>query len=104
MNAATDGPSGPSLFSMFSGQGDGLYRAKSETFVFSLLGQAVIVGLLVYFTSCVIRSTPEITRQFPKINELTLVFAGKGGGGGGNFDQLPASRGNPPPEHRSPIN
>ena len=45
MTAATPGPSGPNLFSfsMFSGKGDGLYRARREAFVLSLVGQAVIV-------------------------------------------------------------
>jgi len=96
MTAATPGDSGPNIFSMFSGEGVGLYRARSEPFVLSLLGQAVIVGLLIYFTSCVIRNPPGIVRHIPKLDELPLVFSGHGGGGGGNFDPLPASRGNLP--------
>jgi TonB family protein len=79
-----------------SGEDDGLYRTRHETFVFSLLGQAAILGLLVYFTSCVIRSTPEIARQLPKFSELPLVFSGHNGGGGGNHDPLPAFHGNLP--------
>ena len=95
MTAASPGP-GPNIFSILSGQNDGLYRARRETFVFSLLGQAAIVGVLIYFTSCVIRSTPEIASHLPRFNELPLVFSGHNGGGGGNHDPLPASRGNLP--------
>ena len=51
MTAATPGPSGQNIFSMFSSEGHALYRARGETFVCSLLGQAVILGLLVYLTS-----------------------------------------------------
>ena len=95
MTAASPGP-GPNLFSMLSGENDGLYRARREAFIFSLLGQAAILGLLVYFTSCVIRSTPEIARQLPKFGDLPVIFSGRSGGGGGNHDPLPASRGNIP--------
>ncbi len=95
MTAASPGP-GPNIFSILSGENDGLYRTRRETFIFSLLGQAALLGLLVYFTSCVIRSTPDIARQPPKFSELPLVFSGHNGGGGGNHDPLPASRGNLP--------
>jgi TonB family protein len=77
-------------------ENEGLDRARRGTFVFSMLGQAAIVGLLVYFTSCVIRNSPAILRQVPKLNELPLVFSGLNGGGGGNYDPLPASHGNLP--------
>jgi periplasmic protein TonB len=95
MTAASPGP-GPNIFSMLSGENDGLYRARRETFVFSMLGQAAIVGLLIYFTSYVIRGTPEIGKQLPKLNELPLIFSGDNGGGGGNHDPLPAWHGNIP--------
>src|ERR1700745_67570 len=99
MTAASPGPSlgsGPNIFSILSGESEGLYRARRETFVFSMLGQAAIVGLLIYFTSCVIRSAPEIARQLQKFSELPIVFSGHNGGGGGNHDPLPASGGNIP--------
>jgi TonB family protein len=81
---------------MFSGGGDGLYRTRHEAFVFSLLVQALIVGLFIYFTSCVIRNPPGTGLRLPKLDELPLIFSGHNGGGGGNHDPLPASRGNPP--------
>jgi TonB family protein len=99
MTAASPGP-GPNIFSMLSGENDGLYRARRETFVFSMLGQAAIVGLLIYFTSCVIRGTPEIGKL--KFKELPLIFSGDNGGGGGNHDPLQASQGNLPPASLDP--
>jgi len=81
---------------MFSGDGQSLYRAKRETFVFSLLGQAAMLGLLIYFTSCVIVGTPPLVTKLPPLEEFPVIFSGNGGGGGGNFDPLPASRGDPP--------
>jgi TonB family protein len=96
MTAATSGPSA-NLFSTFSGEGNGLYRTRCEAFAFSLLGQALIVGLLTYFTSCVIQSPPPGVRlKFPNLDDLPLVFSGHNGGGGGGRDALPASHGNLP--------
>ena len=92
----TAAPPGPSLFSSFSGELNTDDRIRRETFLLSLLGQALILGLIVYFTSCVIENAPEIRRQFPKLAELPIVFLGHNGGGGGNRDPLPASRGVPP--------
>ena len=88
---------GPSLFSVLSRENDLTSRTRREAFVFSLLGQAAILGLIVYFTSCVIRTTPAISRQLPRFAELPLIFSGHNGGGGGTFDVLPASHGNLPP-------
>ena len=84
------------LFSTFSGQADGMYRPRSEAFLFSLLGQALIVGLLTYFTCCLIGGSPRIVGPIARFRDLPLVFSGSNGGGGGNFDKLPAWRGNPP--------
>jgi protein TonB len=95
MTAATPGP-GPNIFSVFSAENDGGYRARRETFVFSLLGQAAILGLLIYFTSCFIQHPPEIADQLRNLRELPIIFSGNSGGGGGGHDPLPASHGNPP--------
>lgn len=96
MTAATPGPSGQNIFSMFSGEGHALYRAKRETFVVSLVGQAAILGLLIYFTSCVIVGAPPLVGKLPPLSELPLVFSGHNGGGGGNFDPVQASHGDLP--------
>jgi hypothetical protein len=95
MTAATPGP-GPNIFSTFSAENDGSNRARRETFVFSLLGQAAILGLVIYFTSFVIGHTPEIAGKLPNLRELPLIFSGNSGGGGGNHDPVPASQGNIP--------
>lgn len=95
MTAASPGP-GPVFFSILSGENERPYRTRRETFLLSLLGQAAILGVLIYFTSCVICGTPEIANRLPKFSELPLVFSGHSGGGGGNHDQLPASHGNLP--------
>ena len=92
----TAAPPGPSLFSAFSGEQSVHDRIRRETFLLSLLGQAAILGVIVYFTSCVIENTGGIRRQFPKLAELPIVFLGHNGGGGGNRDPLPASQGTPP--------
>ena len=94
MTAASPGP-GPNIFSMLSGENDGLYRTRRETFVFSLLGQAAVLALLIYFTSCVMR-TPGIINKIPDLHDFPLIFSGRNGGGGGGRDLLPASRGNIP--------
>jgi periplasmic protein TonB len=94
MTAATPGPSGPNIFSMFSPE-NRLYRAKREAFVFSLAGQAAILGLLIYFTSSVI-GTPLAISDFAHLKELPLIYSGHSGGGGGSHDPLPASAGNLP--------
>jgi protein TonB len=97
MTAASPGP-GPNIFSILSADtdNDGLYRARRETFVLSLVGQAAILGVLIYFTSCVIVHTPEIAKRMPNLNELPRIFSGRNGGGGGGGDPLPASHGNLP--------
>ena len=96
MTPATSGPSGPNMFSMFSGEGDGLYRTRRESFVVSLLGQAAILALVIYFMGAVINNGPPIAGEIPHVRDLPLIFSGFNGGGGGNHEKTPASHGNPP--------
>ncbi len=97
MTAESPGP-GPNIFSILSADNDGMYRARRETFVWSLLGQAAALGLLIYLSSFVIVGTPPgIAKTIKDLHELPLIFSGRNGGGGGDGDPLPASRGNLPP-------
>jgi protein TonB len=93
MTASSPGPAGPNIFSLLSAEVGGSYRVRKESFAFSMLGQAVVVGILIYFTSCVIRTTPGIDKLPITLQQLPLIFSGHGGGGGGGFDRLPASHG-----------
>jgi protein TonB len=93
MTALSPGPSGPNIFSLTSAEVGGSYRVRKESFAFSLLGQAVVMGILIYFTSCVIRTTPGIDKLPITLQQLPLIFSGHSGGGGGSFDKLPASHG-----------
>ena len=71
--------------------------ARRETFLFFRCSdRPQSWDCSIYFTSCVIRGTPEIADHLPKFNEFPLVFSGHNGGGGGNHDPLPASHGNLP--------
>jgi periplasmic protein TonB len=90
---AAPGPSGSSGFSMFSSQGYGLYRSKREVFLWSMLGQALVVGLLAYFISDGLRGSPPTGGIRPRIKDLPLIFAGRGGAGGGNMEKTAASFG-----------
>lgn len=96
MTAAPSGSPDPSLFSMFSAERHVPCRTRREAFVLSLLGQGLILVLIVYLSSCVIRTPPIIVGKLPGLSDLPLIFSGHNGGGGGNFDKLPASHGNPP--------
>ena len=95
MTAATPGSSAPNLFSMFSGDGDGAYRIRRESFAISLTIQAAVVAALIYVTCCVVRDGPTITCPLHFVDP-PLIFSGSSGGGGGMFEKLPASHGNPP--------
>jgi len=95
MTAAAPGR-GPDLFSVVSLDQDAAYRPRRESFVFSLAGQALIIGLLIYFTSCVIHYPPIATPKMRDLERLPLIFSGHNGGGGGDFNPLPATQGNPP--------
>jgi hypothetical protein len=95
MTADISGSSCPNLFSMFTAERERLFRTRREAFVFSVAGQSAIVGLLVYVTCCVVQDPPRVV-ALSKMKEFPLIFSGDKGGGGGNFDPLPASHGNPP--------
>ena len=96
MTAATAGPSGTNLFSTVGAAENGLFRKNPEALVLSLLGQSAILGLIIYLTTCAIERTPEVVRHPPGAETLRLIFSGHNGGGGGNYDPLPASHGNLP--------
>ena len=93
MTAAVFRNSDPNLFSMFSGASRDLYPARREAFLFSMLGQAAVIALVIYFLSITIPSGPRMIRELPRrIEELPLVFS-SGGGGGAGRDSTPASAG-----------
>src|SRR5579872_2589435 len=94
MTAATP-DSGPNLFSALSLQNSEIYKTRREAFVFSLAGQAAVLGIIIYLTTCVI-STPRDLAHVTSFSDIPLIFSGHNGGGGGGFDALPASRGNLP--------
>ncbi|HKV82863.1 MAG TPA: energy transducer TonB [Candidatus Sulfotelmatobacter sp.] len=87
---------GHHLFSVLTNEHDALFRTRKDMFLLSLLGQAAILALIIYFTSCVIRNPPEIARRMPDLGKFPLIFSGLNGGGGGNHNPLPASNGDPP--------
>jgi hypothetical protein len=93
MSAAS---SGPSLFPTLTGENETLYRPRRETFLYSMLGQAAVLALILYFCSCVIHNAPGIARRLPSLEEIPLIFSGHNGGGGGEHDLFPASHGNLP--------
>jgi periplasmic protein TonB len=95
MTAATSGQSAPNLFSMFSRDADDAYPVRRESFAVSLFVQAGILAMLMYFTCCMIGGNPPVVRPL-HFTELPLIFSGDSGGGGGSFDKLSASHGNPP--------
>jgi protein TonB len=87
---------GPHLFSVLTNEHDTLFRTRKDTLLLSLLGQAAILALIIYFTSCVIRNPPDIARRIPDLGKFPLVFSGFNGGGGGNHQQPAASNGSLP--------
>jgi hypothetical protein len=61
---------GPHLFSVVSREQAGFFRIRKDTFLLSLLGQAVILGIIIYLTTGVVR--PPVysdgrvcSREFP---------------------------------------
>jgi hypothetical protein len=92
----TASTAGPQQFSMFSGQGHELHRLRRPAFLFSFVAQGVTVGLMVYFTCCIIGNQPATLPRPNRLGDVPLIFSGRGGGGGGHFDKLPASHGDLP--------
>lgn len=93
MTAASPGP-GPSLFSILNHE-NVFSHTQGESFALSLFGQAAALALIIYLTTRFIPSPPVLVHK-PDGSSLPLIFSGLNGGGGGNFDPLPASRGVPP--------
>ena len=87
---------GPHLFSILTSERDVLFRPRKDAFLLAVLGQAASLAAIMYFTSCVIRSSPDIAQRIRDLDRLPLVFSGTNGGGGGNHERLPASNGNLP--------
>jgi len=94
MTAASLRPD-PGLFTIISKPTNG-HSPRRETFVLSLLGQAVIVGFIVYLTTYVFWGPATISVRAPRFDDIPLIFSGHNGGGGGGLDPSPASRGNLP--------
>ena len=86
---------GPDLFCILRSEGNVISPARTDSFLLSLLGQAAVLAIIVYFTSCVAR-TPEFSKGVSDLARLPLTFSGSNGGGGGSHDHLPASAGSPP--------
>jgi protein TonB len=95
MTATAPVSSGANLSLSVSSQGFGLYRTRREAFVFSLLGQALVVGVILYCTCFVVQDPARVAWLMSQdIRSLVPVnYSGAGGGGGGSFDKLPASHG-----------
>ena len=81
MTAATP-DSGPDLFSVLTIHNRDTHRTRQEAFVFSLVMQAAVLAVIVYFTSCVIRTQPDLVHRVASL-DLPLIFSGHNGGGGG---------------------
>jgi len=96
MTATPAGSPSPDLFSFLSVDRFAPYRTQRETFALSMLGQGLILALLVYFTSCVIRNPPSVIGRIPSLEQLPLIFSGSSGGGGGGHEKLSASLGRLP--------
>jgi TonB family protein len=92
---------GPHLFSILTSERDVLFRPRKDAFLLSLLGQAAIVGIIIYLTSRIV-SPPEFRKSVFDLAKLPLVFSGSNGGGGGNHDRLPESKGSLPDSSLEP--
>lgn len=95
MTAAPAGPVAPQLFTSFSAQ-YAPNHIRRDAFLFSLVGQALVIALIGYAMCCMIENTSGNPPRLGRPDEWKLIFSGSNGGGGGNFENLPVSRGNPP--------
>lgn len=91
----TAAPPDPNLFSIFSGDADLLYRPRRQPFVFSIVGQAAILGIIICLRYT-IPNPPKLDHTLRRLEDFPLIFSGHNGGGGGGLDPLPSSRGNLP--------
>jgi TonB family protein len=87
---------GPHLFSILDSDNHVLLRTRKDTFLLSLLGQGMILAIVIYFTTAVIRNPPTLVGWLPDFRKFPLVFSGNNGGGGGNHEKLAASNGSLP--------
>ena len=67
---------GPILFSFFSENNDLLYRTRREPFLFSVLGQAALLAIITYFTSCLVTHPPDGVHPLSNFGDRFLIFAG----------------------------
>lgn len=86
---------GPHLFSVLSSENDGFFRTRKDTFLLSFLGQAAILAIIIYLMTGVVRP-PDIRKDVSVLANFPVVFSGFNGGGGGNHERLPASKGSLP--------
>ena len=59
---------GPNFFSSISIHGSNSYRTRPEAFAFSVLGQAAVLAIIIYFTSCVIRTPPGLVHRVASLD------------------------------------
>jgi TonB family protein len=97
MTLATPDPSSNTIVSIFSSQNSGLYPARREAFISSLLGQAIILAVFALLAA-VSRHPGVVVRHASadSANLFPIIFSGPSGGGGGGLDRLPASHGDLP--------
>ena len=77
---------GPNRLSIFSEGDDLLYRTRREPFLFSVLGQAAMVVIIIYFSSCIVVHPPVWVHPFSNLSDrlaqgivVLLLVVGKDG-------------------------